>query len=33
MLPTGGLGLERCTEVNPGVGAVGAAEALCFSKT
>jgi hypothetical protein len=28
-----GLSLERCTGVNSGVGAVGAAEALCFSKT
>ena len=28
-----GLSLERCTGVNSGVGAVGTAEALCFSKT
>ena len=28
-----GLSLERCTGVNSGVGAVGTAEARCFSKT
>jgi hypothetical protein len=28
-----GLSLERCTGVISGVGAVGTAEVLCFSKT